>query len=103
MPMTWNAKLRKIIEDGLGEGLKPKAIAEKHGLRVEVIYTYIHRHGLAYGYKGSEMRKKKENKKENTPASKREIHCCRCGYAPEHRNCGKCWYYYIYNGFVRRD
>lgn len=101
MSITWNAKLRKIIEDGLGEGLKPKAIAEKHGLRVEVIYTYIHRHGLAYGYKNAELRKKK-NKKENTPVPKSEIHCCRCRYAPENRSCGRCWYYYIYNGFVRR-
>ena len=101
MSMTWNAKLRKIIEDGLGEGLKPKAIAEKHGLRVEVIYTYIHRHGLAYGYKGVEMRNKKEKK--DTPVSISEYNCGRCAYPPGDRRCGKCWYYYIYNGFVRRD
>ena len=49
MAITWNMRLREIIEDGLAEGLKPKAIAEKHGLRVDVIYTYIHRHGLAVG------------------------------------------------------
>ena len=98
MAITWNMRLREIIEDGLAEGLKPKAIAEKHGLRVEVIYTYIHRHGLAFGYNGAELRKKKK-KKELPVKQKEEIHCKNCGYDIPNRSCNRCWYFKIYNGF----
>lgn len=100
MSITWNMRLRQIIEDGLNEGLKPKAIAEKHGLRVEIIYTYIHRHGLAFGYKNAELRKKKPKKDVKKTVKKNEIHCHQCGFGNlENKSCYNCWYFKLYNGF----
>ncbi len=100
MGITWNMRLREIIEDNLCKGLKPKDIAEKYGVDVNIIYKYIRKYDFSHMYKYADIKNRKSGIG-TMPLKKQEtIQCHQCGFGNlENKTCEKCWYFKIYNGF----